>query len=126
MTDTHTHRNRSTVLIIDGSEDSRHVLRTALERRGVRIFEAQYAETGLELARKHRPAVIVLDSETIPIDDPTVRDSLGLETEDQGTPLVVLGNISKSEALQTCQTVVRKPYHYGPLVRKIEELLTTG
>ena len=126
MTDMTTHRNRSTVLIIDGSEDSRHVLRTALERRGVQIFEAQYAKTGLELARKHRPTVIVLDSEAIPADDPSVRDSLGLETANQGTPIVVLGSIPKSETLQPRQSVVRKPYHYGPLVRKIEELLTTG
>ena len=48
-----------TVLIVDPSADNREVLRTALARRGLTIFEAEAADRGLELAREHRPDVIV-------------------------------------------------------------------
>ena len=37
----------SSVLIVDGSTEDRQVLRTALERRGVRVFEAARADAGL-------------------------------------------------------------------------------
>jgi CheY-like chemotaxis protein len=38
------------VLIVNGSKDSREVLKTALERRGLEILEADAATEGLALA----------------------------------------------------------------------------
>ncbi|MGA7701688.1 MAG: response regulator, partial [Thermoguttaceae bacterium] len=51
------------VLIVDRSEETREVLQTVLERRGVRILAAGRAEKGLELARRHHPDLVVLDLE---------------------------------------------------------------
>ena len=55
--------SRQSVLIIDASEETREVLQTALERRGLRILAADRARRGLELARRHHPDLIVLDLE---------------------------------------------------------------
>ena len=58
--------DQRSVLIVDRSEETREVLQTVLERRGVRTLAAGRTETGLDLARQHHPDLIVLDLE---IDD---------------------------------------------------------
>ena len=115
-----------TVLVIDQSEDTRQVLRTALERRGIRIIETQTANDGLELVKSHHPELVVLDLEAIPADDLSLRETIDSETESRQTPVVILGNIHKNEALLPHCSVVRKPYHYGPLIRKIEQMVTSN
>ena len=115
---------RQIVLIIDNSEDSRQVLRTALERRGVEIFETGHAKRGLELARQHHPTLIVMDLEAVAVDDVSVRDNLDFEAENTQTPVVILGNLCKKRTIRPNCSFVRKPYHYGPLIRKIEQLLS--
>jgi CheY-like chemotaxis protein len=111
------------VLVIDRSEETREVLRTALERRGVRIYAAGGKQRGLELAREHHPDVIVLDLdlENSPPEDicaPFVDQPQSAET-----PMVFLGSRrGQSERLPQGE-FVSKPYHYGPLIRRIEELL---
>jgi CheY-like chemotaxis protein len=109
------------VLIVDRSEESREVLRTVLGRRGLRILEATEARQGLELARRHHPGVIVLDLETESADDDAVRDQYDVQSTREGASLVVLGRSVRSAPARGA--VVSKPYHFAPLIRKIEELL---
>ena len=54
---------RYSVLIVDPLEETREVLRTALESRGVRILATDEPARGLALAREHGPDLIVLDVE---------------------------------------------------------------
>lgn len=110
------------VLIVDSSEETHEVLRTALERRGLRILWANGAERGLELARQHHPNLIVLDLEV----DDSGAESLSAPFAEQSradcTPLVLLGTARRQGSLPEGEFVA-KPYHYGPLIRRIEELL---
>ena len=80
------------VLIVDRSEETREVLKTALERRGVRILAASRAQRGLELARQHQPDLIVLDLE---VDESAPRGLRPFTEHAQGhhTPMVVLGSL---------------------------------
>lgn len=122
---------KGSVLIVDRSEDTREVLRTALERRGWRIFAAGRVRTGLELARRHHPDLIVLDLE---LDgSPTAQsgeklaEGLSAPFAEQSrcdhVPLVMLGSVRRDQKGLPDGEFVAKPYHYGPLIRKIEELL---
>jgi len=121
--------DQRSVLIVDSSEETREVLRTALERRGVRTFSACRAKQGLELARNHHPDLIVLDLELDfegdrdagtpedrpnPFADPSQADQ---------APLVMLGTVRRDMGELPEGEFVAKPYHYGPLIRRIEELL---
>ena len=45
--------NQRSVLIVDQSEENREVLRTVLERHGVRIITASRTKEGADLARRH-------------------------------------------------------------------------
>ncbi len=123
------------VLIVDRSEETREVLQTALERRGVRTLAAGKAETGLELARRHRPDLIVLDIESwdagIPpafcradiLPAPDKAGKMPALQPEYEPHLVLLGSLRGWRDRLPKGEFVRKPYHYAPLIRRIEELL---
>ncbi len=111
------------VLIVDQSREAREVLKTILERRGIQTLEASEARAGLELARKYRPNVIVLDLECKAADEASVRRQYDAESTDSDTSLVVLGTVPRFTPQQSNEHVVSKPYHYAPLVRTIEQLV---
>ena len=110
------------VLVVDPLEETHEVLRTSLGRRGVRLLAASEPEQGLALARRHRPSVIVLDLEC-QRGQANASDALAAESLADEIPLVVLGSARRAPASLPSDQFVSKPYHYGPLIRKIEELL---
>lgn len=109
------------VLLVESSADDREVLRVVLENRGLRIFEADEAETGLRLAEQHRPDVIVLDLEAQSADRDDLQAQYDAATSGSQSSLIVLGKARRFESLPRDQ-VVAKPFHFGPLVRMIEQL----
>ena len=113
------------VLIVDESEDTREVLRAALERRGVATWEAAEARRGMELARQHHPQVIVLDVETIPAEDEDIRQELAAARRPD-TAVLVLGRARDFAQALPQDRIVPKPYHYAPLIRTIESMLGTS
>ncbi len=115
--------SRHSVLIVDQSEENREVLQTALKRRGMRTFAAGRATPGLELARRHRPDLIVLDLELEDADRADVCHSFAEQSRANNASLVILGSVRRADDAPAEGEFVAKPYHYGPLVRKIEELL---
>ena len=88
----------------------------------MRILAASQPRRGLALAREHHPDLIVLDLEcqnsTAAHGDATVAESLTREA-----PLLMLGTARRRPAHLPAGQFVSKPYHYAPLIRKIEELL---
>ncbi len=114
------------VLIVDRSDDTREVLETALRRRGLQTLAAGQARAALELARRHRPDLIVLDLEL----DDSGPDALPAHFAEQSrhhhTPLVMLGSLRRACPAAAQGEFVPKPYRYGPLIRRIEQLLGTA
>ena len=113
------------VLIVDCSDDTREVLQTALEHRGLQILSAGRARAGLELARRHHPDLIVLDLELDDSGPDDVSAGFAEQSRTSHTPLVILGSMRRNRACVSEGEFVPKPYHYGPLIRRIEELLGT-
>ena len=109
------------VLIVDASDDSREVLRTILSKRGVQIFEAREENTGLAIAKTEHPKVIVVDIDA-PTNDLAVCDELAEQADIDRASGVLLGSIRHWKGT-TPREIVRKPYHFAPLIRKIEALL---
>ena len=133
------------VLIVNRSEETREVLQTVLQRRGVRTLAAGRTAAALDLLRRHQPDLIVLDLE---LDDvaqcteelaghtflsasgpcgagvaPASGQGVGTPAPQYQPRLVLLGNLRGSPDRLPEGEFVSKPYHYGPLIRKIEELL---
>jgi CheY-like chemotaxis protein len=111
------------VLIVDRSEETRGVLRAALERQGTQVWEAGAAVEGLELARRHHPDLIVLDLELEATPDAALPTRFAQQTKDGASSLIVLGTARRIAPHVPHGQFVPKPYHYAPLIRKIEELL---
>ena len=116
--------DQRSVLIVDRSEESREVLQTALERRGVRIFATDRPQRGLEWTREHQPDLIVLDIEAENAGPDDFVAPLLEEARTTSTRLVLLGSVRRETSRSTSDEFVAKPYHYAPLIRKIEALLS--
>lgn len=116
---------KPSVLIVDQSEDSREVLRMALARRGVSTFEATRSNEALELARRYQPKVVLVDLEGDPAAEEAFCRQFALQS--RRPPVVMLGRVhcpaARAGAENNSPQFFSKPYHYGPLLRRIEELL---
>jgi len=113
---------RPTVLVVDPSDETLEVLRTALARQGAEILSARRAEQGLDMVRRLRPTVIVLDEDSEAAWSGQLTAQYDEQSQQHHTPLLVLGTARRRHRLPNGEFVA-KPYHYGPLVRKIELLL---
>ncbi len=118
---------KQSVLIVDSSAENTEVLQTALMRRGVNTLTARHAIEGANLVRQHHPDLIILDLEvysngnlkgTIP--------PFWAFWGQKNIPLLLLGTLRRNCPPVPGSEFVSKPYHYGPLIRKIEEMLSTA
>ena len=129
LTSTASQSRSASVLIVDRSEESRDVLRTILEKRGVNILEAKQGVEGLELLRELHPSLVVLDLEEDEGDSEGLRGRFEDESRRHETPLVLLGRVKGEKRSENADKapdvrhIVEKPYHYEPLIRTIEQLL---
>jgi CheY-like chemotaxis protein len=114
------------VLIVDESAESRDILRTLLERHGAATIEAERPDEAVELANLHRPHLIVLDVESDHSNGGAATDALRAAACQFDTPVVILGTVSQRRGQIPGGQFVAKPYHYGPLIRKIEGLLAAA
>jgi len=111
------------VLIVDQSEESREVLQTALSRRGLRAYATGAADQGLALAERYHPDLVVLDLDIDETAADTLSGPLGGKGRNEPVPIVLLGGVRRDFARFPTGEFIAKPYHYGPLIRRIEELL---
>jgi DNA-binding response OmpR family regulator len=110
-------------MIVDESAESREVLRALLERRGAATFEAQRPNEAARLAKLHHPDLIVYDAECDWSPGGQQFAELRAAAQLSDTPIVILGTLSPACGGIPTGEFIAKPYHYGPLIRKIEELL---
>jgi DNA-binding response OmpR family regulator len=114
------------VLIVDQSEENREVLRTVLERHGVQIITATRTKEGADLARRHQPDVIVLDTEYEASELRAFCGENGENRESERPSIILLGKVRRNPTPVPRGEFFAKPYHYGPLVRRIEEILDSA
>lgn len=112
------------VLIVDRSRESRDLLSSLLTRRGAEVLHARCTDRGAEIAAAERPDLIVVDSEG---EQGEANDASSAElaatAARNACPIVVLGTFRRSASPFVAGQFVAKPYHYGSLIRRIEELL---
>jgi len=74
------------------------------------------------MVRRHRPTVIVLDEDCETAWSGQLTAQYDEQSQRHRTPLLILGTARRRHRLPLGEFVA-KPYHYAPLVRKIELLL---
>lgn len=113
-----------TVLIVSESEDSRDVLKTVLSRRGIAVIEAEEKTSGGPADPPSLVDLVVVDIESHGEGAESIPRHLkaGL-SRDASTELLILGTAPLPQSELRRAHIVSKPYHYGAVIRKIEELL---
>jgi CheY-like chemotaxis protein len=110
-------------LIVDESAESREILRALLERHGATTIETRRPEQAIQLADLHRPHLILMDAESDRSNCGAATEALRAVARRIDTSVVILGTLSRYGGRYPADQFVAKPYHYGPLIRKIESLL---
>jgi CheY-like chemotaxis protein len=118
--------NSAQVLIVDESPESREILRTLLARRGTTTLEAARPDQAAQMTEQHRPDLILFDADCDHSGSGAPTESLKAAASRIGTPIVILGTVHNRQKPATSGQFISKPYHYGPLIRKIEDLLAAG
>lgn len=118
--------NSPRVLIVDGSADSREVLRTILELRGAATLEADRPEDACQMAEEFRPDLIVLDTDSDQTGSLAATNQLRETAGRTDTPIVILGTLRRPNGELPAGQILAKPYHYGALIRRIDDLLAAA
>lgn len=114
-----------TVLVAEDSHDTRVMLRRAFELKGYRVFEAEDGLEALEMARKHRPSLIVIDLNMPVLDGlETVKNLRESEGPGEEIPIVAITAYDvpgmEDAALETgCNRYLRKPLDLNELDRAL-------
>lgn len=123
----HPHASQQSVLIVDPSTENREVLRTVLSRRGIKTWEACDLAHAVELHLLEHPSVTVIDIESVEGSDSEDANNRSIEQltatdTDPQNAFVFLGQTTRPSS-QNVGRVLKKPYHFAPLIRTIEAML---
>ena len=89
---------KRTVLVVEDNERNRKLLRTILRFRGFEVIECEDGTPSLELARKHRPALVLMDIELPTMDGITALGRLRADPQTRDIPVVaVTASVTPSE-----------------------------
>jgi len=80
----------TTILLVEDNERNRKLVRTILEFRGYQVVECEDGEPSLELARTHRPALVLMDIQLPTMDGITALGRLRADPETAGIPVVAV------------------------------------
>lgn len=89
----------------------------------MRIFSTARVGPGLEMAKRHHPDLIVLDLELDESSPEHLSAPFAEQARADHASFVVLGSVRRRNSCLPNAEFVAKPYHYAPLIRRIEELL---
>lgn len=119
---------QDTVLVVEDESDVVDLLRYNLSRAGFGVMIANDGVEGLEMARKNRPDIIVLDLMLPRMDGLAVCKALKREAETEQMPIVML--TAKSEPNERVNGLelgaddyVTKPFSPRELVLRVQALL---
>lgn len=82
--------NKTTVLVIEDNPKNLKLVEALLEIGNYKVLAASDAETGIELARKHKPALILMDIQLPAMDGLTATKIIKADKELSCIPVVAL------------------------------------
>lgn len=112
------------VVLIDDSSVNRAITRRFLERRFSQVLEAADGVAGVDLVRKARPSLIVLDLYMPKLDGFDVLQLLRADPELQSIPVAIISGVDTPENQERCLELGADAYFSKPLqVRRFDSWL---
>lgn len=117
-----------TVLVAEDSVDTRIMLKRAFELKGYRVFEAEDGQRALDLARRYRPSLLVIDLNMPVLDGlETIKSFRRMEGTGNLTPIIAITAYDvygmEEAAIETgCNIYLSKPLNLEELDRAVKSL----
>jgi CheY-like chemotaxis protein len=117
-----------TVLVAEDSTDTRIMLKRAFELKGYRVFEAENGREALEITRRQRPSLIVMDLNMPVVDGlEAIEKVRKLEGNGEHVPIVAITGFDvygmEEAAFETgCSIYLNKPIDLDELDRVLKGL----
>ena len=117
-----------TVLVAEDSSDTRHMLKRTFELKGYHVFEAEDGKQALELAKRYRPSLMVIDLNMPVLDGlETIKSFRELEQNGEHTPIVAITAYDyygmEEAVMETgCNKYLAKPLDLSELDRALRSL----
>ncbi len=117
------------VLIVDDSPTVRRLVELILSQNGFDVISAEDGDTGLELARKHHPKIILVDFVMPRMNGHMFCKALRQDEELRDVPVILISSKSEvvGQAFEESFGIVHyftKPFEPDDLVAKINEVLS--
>lgn len=117
-----------TILVIEDDRDNQLLLKYALNMFGYNYLMASDAKTGLSLARKYQPDLILLDIVLTKVSGLQVASRLKSDGNTQDIPLIAVTALTREEEQRLifatgCDAYLGKPYLLDELRLAIESQL---
>jgi CheY-like chemotaxis protein len=117
-----------TVLVAEDSHDTRIMLKRAFELKGYHVFEAENGQQALEVARRCRPTLIVIDLNMPVLDGlETIKTFRKLEGNTERVPIVAITafdvyGMQQAAFENGCSSYLSKPLDLDELDRTLKGL----
>ena len=115
------------VLIIEDNEDNLSLMRLLLERAKYEVYTAKDGITGLEIASKEQPDIILLDLAMPEMDGWAVAQESKSNIQTKNIPIIVVTAHAlpkdRERAFEAgCDAFIVKPFSVAKLIDEIEKL----
>ena len=117
-----------TVLIVEDNEKNMKVMRDLMRVQGYQTLEAVDGLTGLDMARQHRPDLILMDIQLPTIDGYEVTRRLKTQEETKQIPVIAVTSFAmrgeEEKAREAgCDAYVSKPIDIRKLIETVQKFL---
>jgi diguanylate cyclase (GGDEF)-like protein len=118
------------VLVADDDPTHRMVIQEVLEQTGFRVLTAEDGKVAMEMFRKLRPDVVLLDVEMPHMDGFSVCEAIRAQETDWETPIFIVTGLEDSESVERAYNVgvtdfITKPIAWPVLPHRIRYVLRT-
>jgi two-component system cell cycle response regulator DivK len=116
------------ILLVEDTEDNRRIIRDLVTSVGYELVEAENGLAGVEMAKAHRPDLILMDIQLPVLDGYEATRRIKADPETAGIPVVAVtsyalsGDEAKTRAAG-CDGYIAKPFSPRQLLAKIREML---
>lgn len=116
------------IVMIEDSKAASGVLKDVLAAEGYNILHASDGVTGLALARREKPDLILLDLLLPKLNGYDVCNALMRDSLTRHTPVLIISTLDTPESIDKAKrcgakNFMKKPYNLDDLLREIKRLL---
>jgi CheY-like chemotaxis protein len=121
----------SKILVIEDEPDQNKLIKLRLEARGYRVMSAGKAKEGIEVAKREKPDLILMDMILPDMHGLDATIKLKRSPETANIPVVAISAVGSPDFMKACLqegilAYVRKPYDPKELFKTIEKFVRPG